>query len=97
MFSEYITIQEALQVTVISMTIVFFILLMMAILVDLLKHLATKEEPKKQLKEQIEKIKKKSQANLEDEDAMVAVLVASIDYQTEINEDVRLVSVSKIS
>ena len=34
--------------------------------------------------------------NIEDDDMMAAVLVATIDFRNEIKEDVRLVSVNKI-
>ena len=34
--------------------------------------------------------------NIEDEDMMVAVLIATIDYRKEINKDVRVVNVKEV-
>ena len=44
-----------------------------------------------------EKHKKITLEDIQDEDMMVAVLIASIDYQQEINKDVRLIQVKRIN
>ncbi|MDD6302123.1 MAG: OadG family transporter subunit [Bacillales bacterium] len=58
------------------------------------KELETKKKEQLSIKDPIqEEIKP---IEITDEDMMAAVLVASIDYQNEINKDVRLVSVKEI-
>lgn len=58
------------------------------------KELETKKKEQLSIKDSIqEEIKT---VEITDEDMMAAVLVASIDYQNEINKDVRLVSVKEI-
>ena len=48
------------------------------------------EEPKKEV------VAEKKSVNVSDEDAMVAVLVASIDMRNETKKDVKLVSIKEI-
>ena len=43
-----------------------------------------------------EKAAEKQRLDLQDEDALVACLVASIDYREEVKKDVRIVSVKEV-
>ena len=56
-------------------------------------HREKAERKKEAEKEQAEK---KTPLNTEDEDALVASLVASIDYHEKTHQDVRVVSVRKV-
>ena len=72
----------------------------------LITHLVFKALGYLDLKKEIDKAKKPAkpaetsakptQFNEKDEDMVAAVLVATIDYRNEINQDVRLVSVKEI-
>ena len=59
---------------------------------DLKKEIDAAKKPQ----EMEEKAAKPTQFNENDEDMVAAVLVATIDYQNEIKQDVKLVSVKEI-
>ena len=59
---------------------------------DLKKEIDNAKKPAKPA----ENVAKPTQFNEKDEDMVAAVLVATIDYRNEINQDVRLVSVKEI-
>ena len=50
----------------------------------------------KKVEKPVENTAKPTQFNENDEDMVAAVLVATIDYRNEINQDVKLVSVKEI-
>jgi len=66
-------------------------------LFDLKKELESKKES---LNNEVTTVKENktytSKEEIKDEDMMIAVLIASIDYQNEIKKDVRLVSVKEV-
>ena len=71
------------------LAIIIVIAYAVGIIVD--KKAASKvEEPKKEV------VTEKKSVNVSDEDAMVAVLVASIDMRNETKKDVKLVSIKEI-
>ncbi len=71
------------------LAIIIVIAYIAGVIVD--KKAASKvEEPKKEV------VAEKKSVNVSDEDAMVAVLVASIDMRNETKKDVKLVSIKEI-
>ncbi|MFV0440011.1 MAG: OadG family transporter subunit [Lachnospirales bacterium] len=92
MFGEYITVGDALLVTAISITIVFFILLLIALAIYCFKFI-----PKEEVKAVAKKVAPKtansntvanvSKVDLEevakDENKVVAMLVATMEANTE--------------
>lgn len=83
-------------IAIVSIALVFAILAIIiviayiaGVIVD--KKAASKvEEPKKEI------VAERKTVNVSDEDAMVAVLVASIDMRNETKKDVKLVSIKEI-
>ena len=71
------------------LAIIIVIAYITGVIVD--KKAASKaEEPKKEI------VAERKTVNVSDEDAMVAVLVASIDMRNETKKDVKLVSIKEI-
>ena len=102
---EEITIGKGALYSLLSIVLVFLILLIIIGITSLIYKMMGLFALKKELDETKEKAKKSytsiakiesSSTEIEDDDMMVAVLIASIDYQEEIKKDVRLVSVRKI-
>lgn len=93
MFSENITLLETLEVTIISMLIVFSILIILSIVVGLFKYLPKSDRINKKYKR-----KKRSFVNFDkmDEDMQVAALIATIDYREQVKCEVRLKSIKRI-
>lgn len=78
-------ILEALEISLLSIVIVFLILYFVAFLISLLKYLVNKPAEKKF-----------SVEDIKDDDMMVAMLVASIDYRQTHQTDFRIKSVKEI-
>ena len=79
----------AIAIVFAILAIIIVIAYAVGIIVD--KKAASKvEEPKKEV------VAEKKSVNVSDEDAMVAVLVASIDMRNETKKDVKLVSIKEI-
>ena len=77
---------DALLITLFSMLLVFLILALLMFIISLLNYTRpAKPVPKEMNWEEL------------DEDARVAALVATVDYAEETKQDVRLVSVKKIT
>jgi hypothetical protein len=93
MYTENISIMDTLEITLVSMMIVFSILILLSIMVSLFKYLPNSERLNKKFKR-----KKRSFVNFDkmDEDMQVAALVATIDYREEIKGEVRLKSIKRI-
>lgn len=88
---------DAAIYSLVAMVLVFAVLLVLIgvtylifKLLDLFESRKKKEEPKVE-----EKVVKP--VEIDDEDKMVAVLVASIDYRNEIKKDVKVVSVKELN
>ena len=91
----YTVLSEGLLISLFSILIVFLILGFVALSISLLKYIVIEDKPKNQpLKQEIRKAI--SLSDIKDEDMMVAALVASIDYYSEIQKDVRIVSIKEI-
>ena len=86
----------ALICIIIVFVILIFIYLIFALL-NKIKALDVKKEEVTSTPSLQEKHKKITLEAIQDEDMMVAVLIASIDYQQEINKDVRLIQVKRIN
>lgn len=93
MYSENLSLMETLEITLISMFIVFSILILLSMVVGLFKYLPDWKRINKKYKR-----KKSSFVNFEkmDDDMRVAALVATIDYREEIKKEVRLKSIKRI-
>ena len=82
------------------MLIVFSLLALLALIVSLFKYFNANSEEQKPEQEKVQKtVAPKPQIKLEDitdEDMMAAVLVATIDYHEETQQDVKVVSVREI-
>lgn len=89
-----ITLLETLQITVMSMGIVFLVLVLLMLVVHLFKYIPNVES----VNTKFRKRPKPKFVPFEemDEDMQVAVLVATIDYQKKTKNDVQLKSVRKI-
>jgi len=83
---------DGLVISVFCIIIVFLILGVIALSISLLKYLVIENknnpEPGNKTNKEIISI-----SNIKDEDMMVAALVASIDYYSEIKKDVHIVSI----
>ena len=96
-----ITFGEACLLALFSIAVVFVILIFITLIVSLMKKLKLndkKEEPKVVSKPVVqETVRKQTKLeDIKDDDMMVAVLVATIDYANEVKEDVHLVSVREL-
>lgn len=89
-----ITLLETLQITIMSMGIVFVVLIILMTIVYLFKYIPNVER----INTKFRKRQKPTFIPFEemDEDTQVAVLVATIDYQKKTKNDVQLKSVRKI-
>lgn len=83
---------DGLLMSVLSIIIVFVILYLLTLSVSLIKEKKSTLEPVTLEKSPILSIE-----DIKDEDMMVAVLTASIDYRNECKSDVRLISVKEIT
>ena len=84
-----------------SILVVFLILIFITLIISLMKKLKLQdkvETPKVAVKPAVEeKVRKQTKLEgIKDDDMMVAVLVATIDYANEVKEDVHLVSVREL-
>lgn len=98
LFVRYISFADAGLVVVVCVAIVFAMLALLCGIVTLFKYIAPKAN-KTENKKEDKPVVQKQQIKLEDikdEDMMVAVLVASIDYHEETQQDVRVVSVKEL-
>ena len=95
-------VNHGLLNALLSIVVVFVILaIIMTILIVLNKvNISSKKKAKKV--EEVKAlptsapVKKITMEDIKDEDMMVAVLVATIDYRNQVKEDVRLVNVKQI-
>lgn len=96
LFVRYISFADAGLVVVVCVAIVFAMLALLWGIVSLFRFIAPKAiEAKKEEKPVVQKQQIKLE-DIKDEDMMVAVLVASIDYHEETQQDVRVVSVKEL-
>ena len=93
---------DGLIPSLVCILIVFAILITIYLIVALLNKFKALDAKKQEVKKE-EKTKTNTQSfertkleDIEDDDIMAAVLVATIDYRNEIKEDVRLIRVRKI-
>ena len=88
---------EGLEISFFSIIIVFLLLGFVALSISLLKYIIV-IETKPAIKKTNETVNKPlSLKDIEDEDMMVAALVASIDYYNEIKKDVYVKSIKEIT
>ena len=96
LYVRYMSFADAGLVVVVCVAIVFAMLALLWGIVSLFRFIAPKAiEAKKEEKPVVQKQQIKLE-DIKDEDMMVAVLVASIDYHEETQQDVRVVSVKEL-
>ena len=96
LYVRYMSFADAGLVVVVCVAIVFAMLALLCGIVSLFRFIAPKAiEAKKEEKPVVQKQQIKLE-DIKDEDMMVAVLVASIDYHEETQQDVRVVSVKEL-
>ena len=89
-------IVDGLVFALFAILMVFSVLVIIIAVTSFISYLINKFTKKEEVKEVKEEKKVTKNLNIEDEDMMVAVLIASIDYQNEIKKDVRLTNVRRI-
>ena len=94
--SNNMSIVDGLVFALFAILMVFTVLLVIIAITSLISYVINKLDRKETVKEVKEEKKVTKNLNIEDEDMMAAVLVASIDYQNEIKQDVRLTNVRLI-
>ena len=92
---------DGLIPSLVCILIVFAILITIYLIVALLNKFKaldakTEEVKKPETKTNTQSFERTKIEDIEDDDMMAAVLVATIDYRNEIKEDVRLIRVRKI-
>ena len=87
---------DGLIPALVCIIVVFLILFIIMLLVMGLNSLKSKELKKENISSINDSPQNTSNVNIEDEDMMVAVLIATIDYRNEVKKDVRLVNVKRI-
>ena len=88
-------IVDGLVFALFAILMVFAVLVIIIAVTSFISYLINKFT-KEEVKEVKEERKVTKNLNIEDDDMMAAVLVASIDYQNEIKKDVRLTNVRRI-
>lgn len=91
-----IEIVDGLVFSLFAILMVFSVLVIIIAVTSFISYLINKFTKKEVIKEVKEERKVAKNLNIEDDDMMVAVLIASIDYQNEIKQDVRLTNVRRI-
>lgn len=96
-----ITFGEACLFALFSILVVFLILIFITLIISLMKKLKLQDKVETSgvaVKPVVEeKVRKQTKLeDIKDDDMMVAVLVATIDYANEVKEDVHLVSVREL-
>ena len=89
-------IADGLVFSLFAILMVFAVLVIIIAITSFISYLINKFAKKEVTKEIKEERKVAKNLNIEDDDMMVAVLIASIDYQNEIKQDVRLTNVRRI-
>ena len=89
-------IVDGLVFALFAILMVFAVLVIIIAITSFISYLINKFTKKEVAKEIKEERKVAKNLNIEDDDMMVAVLIASIDYQNEIKQDVRLTNVRRI-
>lgn len=94
---QYYNYADGAVIALLSIVMVFVVLIVIIILTDLISKLAGKDD---NAQEEITSTQTLSSApasplNINDEDAMVACLVASIDYRNETKKNIQVISVKE--
>ena len=103
LYVRYLSLADSALVALVCVIIVFSMLALLWFIISMFKYIAPKENQQvvKQVAPKAAPVvtapqKAFTAADIKDEDMMVAALIASIDYQEETKENVRVVSVKQI-
>lgn len=89
---------EGAVIALVAIIMVFAILLLIIVLTEIVSKVAGKSEEKKEIQNTVTNANTiaASPLNINDEDAMVACLIASIDLRNETNKQVQVLSVREV-
>ena len=93
---QYGNFADGAVIALLSIVMVFVVLIVIIVLTDLISKLAGKDT--EETKEEVAPMMSNGIAtplNINDEDAMVACLVASIDYRNETKKNIQVISVKE--
>ena len=92
---QYSNFKDGAIIALLAIVMVFVVLIVIIVLTDLISKLVGKDE---EVKEETQVTSSSAAAlplNINDEDAMVACLVASIDYRNETKKNIQVLSVKE--
>lgn len=94
---ENITFMEGINVAIVAMSVVFLILLLIMICLSFFKHLG-KFEAKEEVKEEVKTTTNRavSKLDLNNEDMVVASLIATIDASEEYGCELKVVNIREL-
>ena len=91
---QYSNFKDGAVIALLSIAMVFLVLLFIIVLTELISKLVGKEE-KEETQETFTSTKEALPLNINDEDALVACLIASIDYRNETKKNIQVISVKE--
>ena len=92
---QYGNFADGAVIALLSIVMVFVVLLIIIILTDIISKVAGKDDEKTKEETVIAPSGVALPLNVNDEDALVACLVASIDYRQEIKKNIQVLSVKE--
>ena len=94
---QYYNYADGAVIALLSIVMVFVVLLVIIILTDLISKIVGKDDVVKEETTVTQTVSSSpaSPLNINDEDAMVACLVASIDYRNETKKNIQVISVKE--
>ena len=92
---QYSNFKDGAIIALLSIVMVFVVLLVIIVLTELISRLAGKDEEQEETQETFTSTKEALPLNINDEDALVACLVASIDYRNETKKNIQVISVKE--
>ena len=92
---QYSNFADGAVIALLSIVMVFVVLLVIIVLTELISKLAGKEEVQEESQATFTSTKEALPLNINDEDALVACLVASVDYRNETKKNIQVISVKE--
>lgn len=87
---------EGLTIAIVSIIMVFVVLLLIIVLTDLVSKIASKEKKEVIKQEKAVTNNHLNKLDLNDDDAIVACLIAAIDYREKTGKHIEILSVRKV-
>ena len=94
---QYSNFADGAVIALLSIVMVFVVLVVIIVLTELISKLAGKDNETKEKTTSTQTVASApaSPLNINDEDAMVACLIASIDYRNETKKNIQVISVKE--